>query len=197
MRRRLRGRAAPGAAAVPPLANSYWVLPGRLLAGEYPGGETPESRTRGVRRLLRAGIDAFVDLTQAGELPEYRSLLPARVHYLRSPIVDTQVPEDPAQMRAIQMHLRAMLAGSRRVYVHCRAGIGRTGIVIGCYLAGQGRDGAEALRELNRLWRQSERASSWPEVPQTAEQAAFIVRWARERPLPLDAPPAADGPGAR
>jgi len=31
---------------------------------------------------------------------------------------------------------------------------------------------------LNRLWRQSERAAIWPRVPQTAEQADYIRRWA-------------------
>jgi protein-tyrosine phosphatase len=135
-----------------------------------------------LRQILRAGIDSFVDLTQIGERPEYKSLLPGHVHYLRSAIVDMQTPADVAQMRAIQMHLRAMLASGRRIYVHCRAGIGRTGTVIGCYLAEQGMDGAEALRELNRLWRQSERSASWPAIPQTTEQAEFILRWARQKP---------------
>ena len=80
-----------------PLPNSYWVVPGKLLAGEYPSGELPQPTRARVRLMLRAGIDAFLDLTQIGERPEYRSLLPARVHYLRSAIVDTQIPTDPAR----------------------------------------------------------------------------------------------------
>ncbi len=167
-----------------PLPNSYWVVPGRLLAGEYPSGEALEAGGPRIGLMLQAGIDAFLDLTQLGERPEYRSLLPARVHYLRSAIVDTQVPTSPAQMQAIQEHLRTMLAEGRQVYVHCRAGIGRTGMVIGCYLAEQGLDGPQALRELNRLWRQSERSTSWPAVPQTMEQAEFILGWVRHRQAP-------------
>ena len=166
----------------PPLENSYWVQQGSLLAGEYPCGEEPAATRQRLRLLLKAGIDAFVDLTEIGERPEYRSLLPGHVHYLRSPIVDMQIPSDPAQMRAIQMHLRATLAGGRRVYVHCRAGIGRTGTVIGCYLAEQGLDGAQALKKLNSLWRQSARSANWPAVPQTPEQVDFILRWAEQRP---------------
>ena len=133
-----------------PLANSYWVLPGRLLAGEYPYGQSLAEAQERLRQLLAAGIDAFVDLTQPGELPEYRSLLPSNVQYLRSPISDAQVPADVAQMRAIQSHLQAALAVGRRIYVHCRAGIGRTGTVMGCYLAEQGVDGPDALRATQR-----------------------------------------------
>ncbi|HXR20904.1 MAG TPA: dual specificity protein phosphatase family protein [Steroidobacteraceae bacterium] len=164
-----------------PLENSYWVRAGSLLAGEYPCGDDQAETQERLRRLLQAGIDAFVDLTQPGELPEYRSLLPPHVHYLRSPILDAQIPADAAQMRAIQAHLQDTLARGRRVYVHCHAGIGRTGTVIGCYLAEQGLEGGQALRKLNQLWRQSARSAYWPAVPQTAEQTEFILRWARER----------------
>jgi protein-tyrosine phosphatase len=164
-----------------PLDNSYWVLPGALLAGEYPYGDTPAEAEERLARLLGAGIDAFVDLTQAWECPDYGALLPRDVHYLRSPIPDTQVPTDPEQMRAIQAHLRRALGAGRRIYVHCRAGIGRTGLVVGCYLAEQGLDGDTALKQLNRLWRQSARSSSWRQVPQTAEQAEFILHWPERR----------------
>ena len=74
--------------------------------------------------------------------------------------------------------LRAALALWRCIYVHCRAGIGRTGLVVGCFLAEEeGGNGKAALKLLNRLWRQSERAKNWPKVPQTAEQADYIRKW--------------------
>jgi Dual specificity phosphatase, catalytic domain len=164
-----------------PLVNSYWVLPGSLLAGEYPLAEAPWDAHTRLQKLLEAGIDSFVDLTQAGELPEYQPLLPPEVQYLRSAIIDTKIPLELRQMRAIQTHLQAALAAGRHVYVHCRAGIGRTGTVIGCYLTEQGLDGTAALQQLNLLWRQSARSASWPEVPQTAEQADFIRQWPRHR----------------
>jgi ADP-ribosylglycohydrolase len=164
-----------------PLQNSYWVIPGSLLAGEHPfEGDQTQARER-IERLIDAGIDSFLDLTFAGERPEYQGLLPLNVSLLRSPIRDTAVPVDIADMRAIQAHIADSLAAGRHLYVHCRAGIGRTGTVIGCYLAESGLDGPSALGQLNRLWQQSARASSWPEVPQTLEQAEFVRHWPRYR----------------
>src|SRR5579862_667242 len=122
-----------------PLQNSYWVVPGSLLAGEHPYDIDDHATAARLQRLLDAGIDSFLDLTQAGERPDYDRLLPSDVQILRCAIRDTSVPADIAEMRAIQAHLDAALAQGRRVYVHCRAGIGRTGMVIGCYLAEQGQ----------------------------------------------------------
>lgn len=160
-----------------PLPNSYWVVPDRVLAGEYPGAlDVAEARGR-LDRLLEAGIDSFVDLTEDGELPPYRHLLPPRTEYLRSAIVDTGVPNNVSQTQELLAAIRAALARERGLYVHCRAGIGRTGLVIGCFLAEQEASGKMALKTLNRLWRQSERAATWPKVPQTAEQADYIRHW--------------------
>ncbi len=105
-----------------PLKNSYWVLPGNLLAGEYPYGDSPAKARARLRRLLAVGVNTFIDLTLPGELPDYQSLLPSEVKYLRYPIQDASVPDDVQQMHAIQAQLQAALAAGRRVYVHCRAG---------------------------------------------------------------------------
>lgn len=160
-----------------PLPNTYWVIPGRVLAGEHPAvGDPVESRTR-LGRLYDAGIDSFIDLTEKGEMPAYRHLLPTGAEYLRSPIVDTRVPNNVSQTRELLASIRAGLNSGRGIYVHCRAGIGRTGLIIGCFLAEQESNGATAIKTLNRLWRQSERAKTWPTVPQTAEQADYIRHW--------------------
>jgi len=170
-----------------PIPNSYWVKPGRLLAGEHPY-ERSEAQTRErLERIHAAGIDYFIDLTERDEVADYRMLLPKHTQYLRSAIADQQVPQHIAQMRTLQMQLRNALALRRRIYIHCRAGIGRTGLVIGCYLADDGLDGAAALANLNDLWRQSARAESWPSVPQTEEQADYIRAWPQHRRVAIRA----------
>src|SRR5512138_1495941 len=128
-----------------PLPNSYWVIPGRLLAGEYPGTATLATTTERLHALLAAGVTLFVDLTEEGESPEYSHLLmyaagAEEIHHVRYPVDDHEVPESPHVMLNILDTIDAHLAKNRVAYVHCRAGIGRTGTVMGCFLARQGLD---------------------------------------------------------
>jgi hypothetical protein len=161
----------------PPLVNSYWVIPSRLLAGEHPFGDDPIDAQNRFAALRDAGIDFFLDLTEIGECPAYQRLLRRSASYLRFPIADCGVPANAADMRQIQAVIREALAQNRNLYIHCRAGIGRTGLVVGCYLADGGLAGKAALAQLNKLWQQSGRSGIWPTVPQTAQQTDYIRRW--------------------
>jgi ADP-ribosyl-[dinitrogen reductase] hydrolase len=160
-----------------PLPNTYWVIPGQVLAGEYPAAaDRAESRVR-LARLIDAGVGCFVDLTQPDELPPYHADLPLTVEYLRKPIADHGIPQEPGHMAEILECLREALNARRVVYLHCRAGIGRTGTVAGCLLAERGLVGEAALAELNRLWQGSARSLQWPVVPETDEQSDFVRSW--------------------
>ncbi len=169
-----------------PVPNSYWVVPGRLLAGEFPGGATPELTRDRLSRLLAVGIDCFVDLTQPQEIVAYEAALPAGVQYFRRPIPDHGTPREPTQMVGILDCVRNALREGRVVYLHCRAGIGRTGMVAGCLLAEQGLGGEAALSELNRLWRQSARSGLWPAIPETPQQVEYVREWNPPGPTESD-----------
>lgn len=180
----------------PPLPNSYWVVPERLLAGEHPSGRTEETTFERLRRLLDAGIDCFIDLTEPGELGAYDKLLPGAraagaVVHLRKPIRDHGLPESTEQMEEILDELDSALAEGRRIYLHCRAGIGRTNLVAGCWLASGGLTGEEALQRLNELWRENARSQTWPSVPETEAQCDYVRDWRSQRPRAAIRPPAA------
>lgn len=179
---------APSPGNVPelPLANCYWVLPGKLLAGEYPGGANPAATRERLARLIAAGVDCFVDLTEEGELEGYAPELPAGVTHVRRPVADHGVPQLRERMSEILESLHGALAGGRAVYLHCRAGIGRTGMVVGCFLAERGHAGEAALEELNRLWGASARSAGWPTVPETDEQADYVRSWSAAPPAEPD-----------
>ncbi len=169
-----------------PLANSFWIEPGRLLAGEYPGAvtNTPDSAQTQVRlaQLINAGISYFIDLTQAGELAPYDHLLPQvrddgrYLIYVRKSIRDHGTPS-PDQMLEILDYIARALEVGHQVYVHCRAGIGRTNTVTGCWLRRRGLAGPEAIEHLNTLWKSNARATTWPHVPETYQQEEYVLDW--------------------
>jgi ADP-ribosylglycohydrolase len=161
----------------PPLPNTYWALPGLLLAGEHPSGLTPEATRNRLSILLASGIECFLDLTHPAEIDPYDQALPFQVEYLRKPIRDHSLPEKREHMMEILDCLHDALGSGRPAYVHCRAGIGRTGMVVGCLLVERGLTGEEALEELARLWQQSERSKLWPNVPETDAQTNYVRRW--------------------
>ncbi|HUN27116.1 MAG TPA: ADP-ribosylglycohydrolase family protein [Steroidobacteraceae bacterium] len=173
-----------------PLPNTYWLLPGRLLAGEYPGGIDADAAGARLERLLAAGVDCFVNLTMQDELPPYEVLLPPGVQHFRLPIPDHGVPAEPAQMVEILELLERSLRSGRCIYLHCRAGIGRTGTVAACLLVERGLAAEAALESLNHAWQQCERAQAWPSVPETDAQIDYVRSW-RPRAAPHTAAAAA------
>src|SRR5262245_15122551 len=77
----------------------YWVLPGQLLAGEYPGDYDEATARQKLGELLDAGIRTFVDLTEEGEHCAYEDWLASEASargvsasYQRFPVVDLDVP---------------------------------------------------------------------------------------------------------
>ena len=151
-----------------PIPHSYWVVPGRLVAGEYAGPH--------LERLLEAGVDTFFDLTEEGEygLPEYRSLLPTGIGYRRFPTADFSCASDEAMAEVLDALERELRDGCV-VYVHCYGGIGRTGTVIGCHLVRQGLAGQDALDRIAEL--RAELPNAYRRSPETEEQRQLVLRW--------------------
>ena len=168
----------------PPLPNSYWVVPDRFAAGEYPSATDPVEAAARLRALLRAGVNHFIDLTRLGELPPYLESAKEEADRLglclgweRHPIVDLSVPSSPEQMSGILNAIDTAMDDGQTVYLHCWGGVGRTGTVVGCWLVRHGRTGEEALDQIAEWWKGVEKAWRIPCSPQTPEQREYVRDW--------------------
>lgn len=169
-----------------PEIHGYWVVRGRLLATEYPGAKDEEKARRKLRVLLDAGINSFVDLTEASEpagggkpMVPYKGLLGPDVAYERFPIPDTSVIADSEYDRILD-YIRAELDAGRVVNVHCWGGKGRTGTVVGAWLIdNEGRGYPQVIDRMQELRRGSSKAAH--PVPDTEEQHDVLRRRAARR----------------
>src|SRR5215208_1488735 len=168
-----------------PISESYWVLPGRLLAGEYPGQFDEELTRKRINALLSAGFHRFMDLTQPNETMPYMAILreEAKVYgveatHLRFPIGDFGLPT-PEQMNSILDAIDEGLQMGHNIYLHCWGGIGRTGTTVGCYLVRQGMAGTDALDQLSAWWKGVPKSYFHPHSPETTKQMDFIRNWSQ------------------
>ncbi len=175
----------------PPFACAYWVDPGKLLAGEYPGARSTRTARRKIQSLIDGGIRQIINLMEADErdyygrpFSPYEPLVeaasppyPDQVICHRHPVRDMGVP-DKAGMGAILDAIDAALQAQRPVYVHCLAGVGRTGTVVGCWLVRHGRASGSNVIEAIQALRQNDPHAHWPS-PQSGVQRNMVRRWMR------------------
>jgi len=170
-----------------PQSHTYEILPGRLRAGEYPGALRRNYCRGKLNELLTKGINAFLDLTEMGELRGYQSDLTElagqrefAVVYRRMAIKDLSIPESPHYMTEILDQIDQWLADGRSIYVHCWGGVGRTGTVVGCHLLRKGYSGEAALEQLGKFWQgmAKDKRLRHPRSPETDEQWNYVLNGA-------------------
>ena len=174
-----------------PSPYSYWVIPGRFAAGEYPRAKDPAEAAPKVESLLKSGINHFIDLTglnmrgQPDNLTPYSEIAQEQAHRLglsvdweQHTIVDGSVPETPQYMTRILDAIDAALGDDKTVYLHCLGGVGRTGTVVGCWLVRHGYTGDEALHRISELWSETGLAAKHHHgSPETREQREYVRGW--------------------
>lgn len=157
-----------------PHGNTYWLWAGHVLAGEHPGKEGEGLLHERLQLLAQIGITHFIDLTAPTDLPVYQALGSAvRINH---PITDFGVPS-VVQMHGILQSINNALLQGGKVYVHCRAGIGRTGTVAATWLVSQGMTGQAALDLLHQKWQAVDKRFEEPHTPETEAQRQFVLAW--------------------
>jgi len=162
---------------------SYWVVENQFFAGEYPRNLDEKSSLDKLGSMIKGGVSAFIDLTEEYEgLEPYSHLLDQfeQVSHQRFPIRDMSVPAKKEITTEILDTIDGHIHHKRVVYVHCWGGVGRTGVIVGCWLASHGWQGKGALKRLRELWQGCPK-SAYRNSPETREQAQYILDWEEPR----------------
>lgn len=116
--------AAAETVAAPEGIQNFQAIDDRVWRGGHPDLE-------GYQSLIDRGVATIVDLRaeQGLRLPK-RLLEQHGVDLVRIPMRDGQVPTEDQ----VERFLRVVRRSEGTVYVHCMAGVGRTGTMIGAYL---------------------------------------------------------------
>jgi protein-tyrosine phosphatase len=95
--------------------------------------------------------------------------------FISFPIEDRQVPPSAASVAELVHKMKVSLDAGKHVIVHCRQGIGRTGLIAACLLAESGMETGAALDLLS--------AARGLPIPETMEQKAWVERFAGKEPV--------------
>lgn len=155
--------------------------PAYLIARDLPGAlwimpHPPSDRLSDAMASYAArGIDTIVSMLppdEASELGLGNEDAPCAsqgIAFVSHPIVDFGLP-DADRFTDLIDDLSARIRAGAAIAVHCRAGIGRSGMVTACTLIALGHDAGDAVHAVSKA-----RGVS---IPDTVTQADFIARFA-------------------
>jgi protein-tyrosine phosphatase len=165
----------------------YWIegpWPGKLAISARPrGGDWLEDEIAGWRT---AGVDAVFSLLTRQENQDLQLVAEADVaqarglRFLSLPIEDRGVPAFLEEASQAVGKVGELLRQGRNVAVHCRQGIGRSGMIAAALLVKEGRSPDDAMKMISDV-------RGLP-VPETPEQREWVRDFSkREIPsaLPL------------
>ncbi len=118
----------------------------KLIAGSAHPGSGPDL-VGTLAELAERDFGAIMSLTE--EPLDDAPLREFQLDYLHLPILDFNAPSQEQIDQAVEF-LNRQVERERATLVHCRAGIGRTGTLLACFLVGQGMDPADAIAEVRR-----------------------------------------------
>jgi protein-tyrosine phosphatase len=157
----------------------WWIdgpWPGKLAITARPrGGDWLDDELSGFRR---AGVDTIVSLLTNKEvadfdLSEQGSLCSTHgLDFNLFPIPDRSIPASREAAGNLVRSLDKALAAGKHIAIHCRQGIGRSGLLAACLLTAAGIDPDAAIQCVS--------AARGLPVPETPKQRRWVVEFAGE-----------------
>jgi protein-tyrosine phosphatase len=155
----------------------YWIdeaWPGKLAVGPRPrGGDWLKGDIAGWKQ---GKIDAVLSLLTPNEerdldLHEEATQVRAQgMIFIAFSIPDREIPNSESKLAEVLEGVARDLSAGRNVLVHCRQGIGRSGLVAACLLVKKGMSPGAAIDSVS--------AARGISVPETNEQREWIDHYA-------------------
>lgn len=155
----------------------HWIngpWPGKLAVAARPrGGDWLDQEIAAWRE---AGIDIVFSLLTPEEehdldlQSECREVKAHGMKLTSLPIPDRQVPPSQSAIAATLERVDAELSSGKNVVIHCRQGIGRSGLIAACLLIAKGLSASAAVDTVS--------AARGLPIPETEEQRRWIDQYA-------------------
>ena len=139
----------------------------RPRGGDWLGDEMADWRGQGLDTVV-----SFLTQEEEQDLDVSAERAEAQAHgltFLSFPIPDREVPVSLEEFSRLLTALEAELMVGKNVVMHCRQGIGRTGLAAACLLASTGIDLETAIARLSD--------ARGVTVPETYEQRRWIEEY--------------------
>jgi protein-tyrosine phosphatase len=153
-----------------PLRGQLGILP-RPRGGDWLKDETSAWREAGIDivvSLLEPEEEAQLDLKD-----EASAAAASGVDFRPFPIADRGVPNSRESVAVLARGIVVALNAGKNVAVHCRQGIGRSGLIAAAVLVAAGNNPAAALKAIEE--------SRGVAVPETQEQRQWLMDFASSR----------------
>jgi protein-tyrosine phosphatase len=142
------------------------ALAARPRGGDWLGDEIADwkrAKIDLVLSLLTPEEEQDLDLRGEGEEVKAQGLA-----FSSFPIPDRQIPKSEAKLAETLERVNSLLSAGKNVVVHCRQGIGRTGLIASCLLVKSGMSPGAAMDTVS--------GARGVAVPETPEQRDWIER---------------------
>jgi atypical dual specificity phosphatase len=126
--------------------NFHWIIPGKLAGMAQPG--LLRDIDEDLASIADAGVNMLVSLTE--DPISYRQLQPFGISPRHFPITDMGVPA-VRTTASLCRELEHAIEEGNIVAVHCRAGLGRTGLILASLLAWMGEDPRTAIDRIRSI----------------------------------------------
>lgn len=155
---------------------SYFI-DNKALFGSYPNSES-------FNILKENGVRYFVDLTTSYEKNKlFNYSTNEDINYLNYEIKDRYIPTDIYSFTKFIYNVNMtinILKGNDKIYIHCKGGHGRAGLLVSCILSYRFKYTGERSLELTNSFHNNRKVMNdkWRKIgsPQTEYQKNFVIR---------------------